>query len=688
MMGTLRGFPNPPATGSNEQSSFSPTRSSMGTPTMETRRARRTVPSRVGVQAARSVERLDSHAPRRLNATKRWSCWLEPRPAPRAERVCSSFARSLATAGLFAIAVGVLAGGCATAPPPITKIVNGRVVQTRAVSPEAYEHVARAHLYEEEERWQEAADELQRALPFDPEAAEVRAELAEIFIRLGRTDDAADEIARSLATAASVPGYLAEAHLAEAQAAQAPGAKSNPIPALEQAARLALGDEDAEAIETTHLELAEAEVGALDLSGALGTVRQLVRAAPDTQRGRVQLAALAWPLDALDEAVAAVTSAIDDEPADVEGRVLLGELQIATNHPAAAKASFKDAIDRAEAPLEIGDAFAGWLVGSGDLAGAQELADLLTADLPDSESLELAAALERTVKRPVRALALAERARQLGAGPGRVALMVGAAQAEEENWTGALKTYLAVAKTDPDFFESRLRAAEIERDHGKIERAGAALDEAASVQIDGTRLCDLAIARSQVDEKRGDAARAARELDEALVSKADDQKLDEGLEDRLILARAAVDERRGDWQRSVGRVDALLLREPRNVEALNFAGFIAADHGHELPLAIKRLQAAVALSPGAGGVVDSLGWAYFRAGDVTRADTFLEQAGRLEPGDPEILSHLGDLYARRQERERALATYRLALTLSPSDRVARELAERIQTLGAKNAAGR
>jgi len=100
------------------------------------------------------------------------------------------------------------------------------------------------------------------------------------------------------------------------------------------------------------------------------------------------------------------------------------------------------------------------------------------------------------------------------------------------------------------------------------------------------------------------------------------------------------------------------------------------------------LQAAVALSPGAGGVVDSLGWAYFRSGDLARADTFLEEAGRLEPADPEILSHLGDLYAKRQERDRALATYRLALTLSPSDRIARELGERIHTLDAKSAAGR
>jgi Flp pilus assembly protein TadD len=87
-------------------------------------------------------------------------------------------------------------------------------------------------------------------------------------------------------------------------------------------------------------------------------------------------------------------------------------------------------------------------------------------------------------------------------------------------------------------------------------------------------------------------------------------------------------------------------------------------------------------------VIDSLGWAYFRAGDLARADVFLEQAGRLEPGDPEVLQHLGDLYAGRQERDRALATYRRALGFKPVDRVARELGERIRTLEAKSAAGR
>jgi tetratricopeptide (TPR) repeat protein len=575
--------------------------------------------------------------------------------------------------------------GCATAPQPITKIVNGRVVETRAVSPEAYEHVARAYLYQEEERWQEAADELQRALPFDPDAAEVRAELAELFIRLGRRDDAADEIARSLAIMPTVPGYLAEAHLAEARTAGTQKSSADPIPPLQQATRLALADQDPEQIEITHLELADAQLGALDLPAALETVRRLVQAAPETQRGRVQLAALAWTMDARDEAKSALAAALDDEPADVEARVLLAELQVAGGHDKEAKASFLDAIDRADSPTEIATAFAGWLVLRGDLAEARELADRLNADVPDADTLEQAAALERTVKRPERALAFAERARKLGASAGRVALMVAAALAAQDDQAGALKSYRSVGKSDPLYFEACLRAAELLRDKGKLDDAEKSLGQAGGVgPNDGAHRIELAFARSQLAEKRGDSARAARLLDDALGEKTADTVLD----NRLVLERAAVDDRRGDWQRALGRATEILAREPRNVEALNFAGFVAADHAQDLPRAIKRLQAAMALSPGTGGIIDSLGWAYFKAGDLARADVFLEQAGRLEPADSEILSHLGDLYAERHERERALATYKRALTLSPSDRVARELGERIRTLDAKSAAGR
>jgi tetratricopeptide (TPR) repeat protein len=582
----------------------------------------------------------------------------------------------------------LLAAGCATAPQPVTKIVNGRVVTTRAVSPEAYEHVTRALLYEEEERWKEAADELQRALPFDPEAAEVRAQLAELFVRQERLDDAAEQIGRSLQIAETVEGYLAKAHLAQAYDDEAHHAQE--IPALREAARLALAGDDPESIELTHLELSEAQVVSLDLAGAMDTARRLVDAVPETLRGRTQLAVVGWATGAFDQAAAALAAAIEIEPNDVEARILLAELQVATNKIDAAKDGFRAAIDRAESPMAVADAFAGWLILRGDVAEAQDLADRLVADAGDADTLAVASAFERTVKRPDRAVALAERASKLGLPAGRRALLLGAAALAKDDQAGAAAAYMNVDKREPSFFEARLRAADVLREQGKVDEAERALNDAAPlvsqadtpVQVEERRI-ELAVALSQVDEKRGDAARAARRLDEA-IGKDGDARGDS----RLILARAAVDERRGDWQRAVARGEQLLARKPRSVEALNFVGFVAADHNHDMARTLRRVQAAVVLSPGSGAIIDSLGWTYFRTGDLARADVYLEQAARLEPGDPEVLEHLGDLYAKRQERDRALATYRRALGFKPNDRVARELGDRIRTLEAKAAAGR
>jgi tetratricopeptide (TPR) repeat protein len=585
----------------------------------------------------------------------------------------------------LALALALGTAGCATGPQRVTKLVGDRIVVTRAVSPDAYEHVARARLFEEDERWNDAAAELQRALAFDPDAAEVRAELAELFLRTGRLDDAAEQIDRSLEAAPTVDGYLARAHLADARH---DGAVA--LDALKSAVKAALADDDPEAAERAHLALSDAQIVALDLPAALETLRGLERVAPETLRGREQHGALAWALGAVDESEAALTAALAREPGDVEARLMLGELQAAVGRAKEAKATFTEAIDRAEVPLAVAAAIAGWLVERGEEPEAAELADRTTANVGDVDGLALASALERVAKRPARAAELAERAIQLGAAPGRAAVLRAEARFAAGDHAGAVKLLLGVPVDAPEYVSARLRAAEILREDRQLDEAELALetaarragapDRAGASEKDREDAASIAIARSQVDERRGDAVRAARRLDEALAAEPDDA--------RLVLARAGVDDRRGDWRAALVRAEKLLARDPRSVEALNFAGFVAADHAENLPLATKRLQAAVALSPGVGGVIDSLGWAYFRAGDLPRAAAFLEQAMRLEPGDAEILEHVGDLYVKRGERSRALEAYRRAQGLGPSPEVARDLAERVRTLEAKSAAGR
>lgn len=570
-------------------------------------------------------------------------------------------------------------GACATQPPPVTKLVNDRQIVTRSVNASAYEHASRAFLYEEDERWQDAAAELQRALVFDDESPELQAHLAEIFIRLGRLSDAAAAIRASLKIEVTADGLMAEGHLRQAQ-----GDVAGSVQSLREAVgKVDLAD-DTDTAEMVYLELAEAQILALDVPGAASTLADLCRREPASLAGHMRLMAVAWALGDVGQTEAQLRQTLAEEPNHIEALTALAWLLAAQGRNDESRRAFREDLDRGEGALEIAAAYARFLVSIGDNQAAEQLADNLVSPLAgsDPEGLSGSIELERSAHRLDRALALVKKAQEAGVSDDaktRLALTKAALLKEQGQDDEAVATLLAVPKASPLFFEAHVRAAELLRDEGKTSEAARQLESAAASDDAGQKV-DAAISLAFIDEKRGDAIMATRRL-EALRASQPDQA-------HLTLSLAMIEERRGAWQHALDLVEPLIKKKPGSVEALNFWGFVAADHGHDLDKARKRLQAAAALEPGSGAVLDSLGWVSFRAGQMDKAALFLEQAGRLEPGDAEILSHLGDLYAKRSEPERAVAAYRKALSRKPEERLRRRLEESLAGIESRRAAGR
>ena len=198
------------------------------------------------------------------------------------------------------------------------------------------------------------------------------------------------------------------------------------------------------------------------------------------------------------------------------------------------------------------------------------------------------------------------------------------------------------------------------------------------------RRIELAVALSQVDEKRGDAARAARRLDEA-IGKDGDARGDS----RLILARAAVDERRGDWQRAVARGEQLLARKPRSVEALNFVGFVAADHNHDMARTLRRVAGRRRAVAGVGRDhrQPRLGVLQDRRSGARRR---LPRAGR-RGSSPAIRRSSSTSATCTRSARNAIARWRptgARSGSSPAIAWRASSGDRIRTLEAKSAAGR
>ena len=567
-----------------------------------------------------------------------------------------------------------LLAACATRPPVITKLVDGRQIATRSVDPSAYEYASRAFVYEDQERWQDAAVELKRALAFDGESPELHARLAELYLRLGRTKDAADEANQSLQLGPSPSGLLALARVRRAQW-DLPGTVSALRRAKDEV-DFRSADDDAESV---YLELADAELQALDLPAARATLETLCAALPGSASGRMRLASIAWASDDMAQAEEHLRAALAEEPNQIEVLAALAWIFAATGKNDDARRTFRDALDRSEGSLDVAAALARFLVGIGSKKEAEQLADDLAVPQSslDADTLAAHVELERSARRFERGLVLLAHAAEAGLADTektRMSLLRAALLRDQGKTQEALGVLLKVDKGSPLFFDARLRAAELMREDGKTDEALRIItDTAAAAEGDRDAIeVEAGVAAALVEEKAGKAQAGIARM-EKLVARHPDEA-------RALTTLASLQERSGSWKQALEMVGKFLGKHPGSVVALNFWGFVAADHDHDLDLALRRLQVASTFDPGSGGLIDSLGWAHFHRHDFGKAAAFLEQAARLEPADPEIQWHLGMLYAQRKDTARATSAFRRALGLAPDERLRHKLEESLAGL--------
>lgn len=135
-------------------------------------------------------------------------------------------------------------------------------------------------------------------------------------------------------------------------------------------------------------------------------------------------------------------------------------------------------------------------------------------------------------------------------------------------------------------------------------------------------------------------------------------------------------EQHGDLEGAVSAARDALAGDPEDAEALNFLGYLFADHDRDLSEAESLIGRALAKEPDNGAFVDSMGWVYYRQGRLEAARSELERAVRLSGGDPTVHEHLGDVYNGLRLFELAREQYRLSLQRDQGNqRVRSKLAE-------------
>lgn len=132
-------------------------------------------------------------------------------------------------------------------------------------------------------------------------------------------------------------------------------------------------------------------------------------------------------------------------------------------------------------------------------------------------------------------------------------------------------------------------------------------------------------------------------LKEAIIA-LNDVKALEGYGNDHDYYLASLYEKNNQVDKSINLVRLILKTEPNNAHALNFLGYTLLEQGKDLDEAYKLIKKAVELGPSDGYIRDSLGWYYYKTGNLQKAVKELEMAHSLVKDELTIIKHLAIVY--------------------------------------------
>ena len=173
--------------------------------------------------------------------------------------------------------------------------------------------------------------------------------------------------------------------------------------------------------------------------------------------------------------------------------------------------------------------------------------------------------------------------------------------------------------------------------------------------------------RAQLALTEGQILRDAKFFDKAF------QVLSSGLDKfpshpDLLYETAMMAEKLGKTKLLEDLLRKLIKVEPGHAHAYNALGYSLLDRKIRLEEAMKLVEKAHELAPDDPAILDSMGWGYYRLGNLSKSAEFLRRAYAAYP-DPEIASHLGEVLWQQGLREEAKAIWQENLKKDPDNAV-------------------
>ncbi len=265
---------------------------------------------------------------------------------------------------------------------------------------------------------------------------------------------------------------------------------------------------------------------------------------------------------------------------------------------------------------------------------------------------------------------------------------LGHAYREEQNYSAAIKTYEDMSQLGPEAQKrSQMLLIDTYRESRDLDRAIAETKKLLEASPNDP---NLTVTLAMLYAEKSDADTATKLLTgllrgndtdqeiylniaqaqergkkyaeaEQSAAKAEQMSVDSESKQSAWFLQGAIYERQKKFDLAEQEFRKVLDANPNSASTLNYYGYMLADRGVRLPEATQMIQKAVAQDPSNGAYLDSLGWAYYKQNKLTEAEDALRKASERDSHDPTILGHLGDVYAKMGQPERAAQYWERAL---------------------------
>ena len=101
------------------------------------------------------------------------------------------------------------------------------------------------------------------------------------------------------------------------------------------------------------------------------------------------------------------------------------------------------------------------------------------------------------------------------------------------------------------------------------------------------------------------------------------------------------------YKQSVDYYEKALDLDANNANALNGLGYVLVDTDMDIIRGLRCCKKAVDIKPQNGAYLDSLGWAYYKNGDILEARTWLRRALDVSPAKNAIKEHFSIVMGER-----------------------------------------